>query len=716
TAQQHDYSLYEKKSSGGLLGGSRTQRDEVSKTRAIGSEVSTGGDLLIASGQDQTYRAARLDSGGDIELQSGGTIRFETASDVHTESHERSKSSFAWQSSSGEGFTRETLRQSELVAQGELIIQAADGIQIDVEKIDRRSVTRTIDAMVAANPDLAWLQEMEQRGDVDWRRVKAFHDSWDYEQSGLGAGAALVVAIVAAAWAGPAASGLLGLAEAGVAASMVSAGAGSLAGTGAVSLVNNRGDLGTALGDTFSSDSLRGAATAALSAGMTSRVDNVWGGLTNTSTNTTSGLDLRSIGGIGRFAGHRVTHGIANAGLQTAINGGSFERNLDAALQGAVHHVASGVLFNAVGDFSHNRFANGSPEKIALHALAGGLTAEAMGGDFRTGAMAAGANEALVEYLDSQLGSDPQTRTHFLTTASQLVGIVAAELVNGDVHQGAEIAAQATRYNYLRHDQLAMARAELADCNGESHCMEEVVERYQDLSQEQHKAAVEACSTDLAACQEHSLAAANGEYARYGDDSLWDLPTEALPYMQALFDENIGVQNQFGEATIARSLMEGAGLAPSVAAGLAAAPWAVNKKTSRTSFESSNGAIVRPLNSSFYSNAYEIQLPGTAYPGVSRQRHNQLSNQALHEAFQADPGFASRMEGLYPGIVKGVSPGPRGAFSRSAPTPDVTWHHSDTPGQMQLIPRDQHTAPGPVQETLHPSGSGGYFNWGVRHD
>ncbi|RCV85959.1 hypothetical protein DU505_22090 [Billgrantia montanilacus] len=133
----------------------------------MGSEVITGGDLLIASGQDQTYQAARLDAGDDIELQSGGTIRFETTSDVHTESHERSKSSFAWQSSSGEGFTRETLRQSELVAQGDLIIQAADGIQIDVEKIDRRSVTRTIDAMVAANPDLAWLQEMEQRGDVD---------------------------------------------------------------------------------------------------------------------------------------------------------------------------------------------------------------------------------------------------------------------------------------------------------------------------------------------------------------------------------------------------------------------------------------------------------------------------------------------------------------------------------------------------------------------
>ncbi|MBW6392703.1 hypothetical protein [Billgrantia antri] len=40
--------------------GSRTQRDEVSRTRAIGSEVTTGGDLLVASGLDQTYQAARL--------------------------------------------------------------------------------------------------------------------------------------------------------------------------------------------------------------------------------------------------------------------------------------------------------------------------------------------------------------------------------------------------------------------------------------------------------------------------------------------------------------------------------------------------------------------------------------------------------------------------------------------------------------------------------
>lgn len=38
----------------------------------------------------------------------------------------------------------------------------------------------------------------------------------------------------------------------------------------------------------------------------------------------------------------------------------------------------------------------GIPTKVAVHALVGGLMAEAAGGDFRTGALAAGANEAVV--------------------------------------------------------------------------------------------------------------------------------------------------------------------------------------------------------------------------------------------------------------------------------------------------------------------------------
>ena len=66
------------------------------------------------------------------------------------------------------------------------------------------------------------------------------------------------------------------------------------------------------------------------------------------------------------------------------------------------------------------------------------------------------------------------------------------------------------------------------------------------------------------------------------------------------------------------------------------------------------------------------------------------------------------MESIYPGIVEGVKPGKRGAFSRKAPTKDVTWHHEATrSGILQLIPIEQHRAKGKIQSILHPQGSGG---------
>ncbi|WP_249979061.1 DUF637 domain-containing protein, partial [Vreelandella olivaria] len=66
-------------------------------------------------------------------------------------------------------------------------------------------------------------------------------------------------------------------------------------GTGAVSLINQRGDLGAALGDTLSRDSLEGAAIAALSAGATQGMtDHVWGTQTNPTTGATTNLDLGS--------------------------------------------------------------------------------------------------------------------------------------------------------------------------------------------------------------------------------------------------------------------------------------------------------------------------------------------------------------------------------------------------------------------------------------
>ncbi len=114
-----------------------------------------------------------------------------------------------------------------------------------------------------------------------------------------------------------------------------------------------------------------------------------------------------------------------------------------------------------------------------------------------------------------------------------------------------------------------------------------------------------------------------------------------------------------------------------------------------------------------YSVAYEAKLPKDKYPGVSAAKHNQEANRQLHEQFVKDPKFAEGMEKLYPGITEGVKPGKRGAYPRKPPTKDVTWHHEpNREGVMQLMPIEQHVAPGKIQSVLHPNGKGGMQNWG----
>jgi len=195
-AQDSDYSLYNKKSKGSF-GRKKTKRDEVTHVTNIGSEITSGGNMMLVSGGDEHYQVARLESGKDLTLDSVGAITFEGVKDLHQESHEKSNSSLAWTSMSGKGRTDETLRQSELIAKGNLAIKAVDGLHIDVKQVNRQTVSQAIDAMVKADPDLAWLKDAEKRGDVDWKLIKETHDSYKYSHSGLGQGAMLAIIITA---------------------------------------------------------------------------------------------------------------------------------------------------------------------------------------------------------------------------------------------------------------------------------------------------------------------------------------------------------------------------------------------------------------------------------------------------------------------------------------------------------------------------------------
>ncbi|ERX92914.1 DUF637 domain-containing protein [Pseudomonas aeruginosa] len=424
-ANDSNYYLYDKKKKGDF-GRKETRRDEVTDVKAVGSQISSGGDLTLLSGGDQTYQGAKLESGNDLAIVSGGAVTFDAVKDLHQESHEKSKGDLAWQSSKGKGQTDETVRQSQIVAQGNLAIKAVEGLKIDLKHIDQKTVSQTIDAMVQADPQLAWLKEAEQRGDVDWRMVQEVHDSWKYSNSGLGAAPSLAIAIVAAAYLGPV--------------------YGAMASNLAIGTINNGGDLGKGLQQATSADSLKGYAIAAATAYLVSpQLDKAFGVSSDNINKVTKGFKLSTVEGIGGFAAYSIAQGFAQSVMQQAAYGGSYIDNLGNAMAGQARNLGMAVGFNFIGDSV--KYPDGSPPKIMAHALMGGLLAEASGSDFKTGAAAAGANEAMINLFGKMVGGDQNLEL----MASQLVGVAAASAVNGDVSLGAEIAKSGTAYNRQLH-------------------------------------------------------------------------------------------------------------------------------------------------------------------------------------------------------------------------------------------------------------------------
>jgi len=371
---------------------------------------------------------------------------------------------------------------------------------------------------------------MESRGDIDWQRVKEVHDQWKYSHSGMGAGLAIIVAIVVTVLTWGAASGAIaGAANAGAGTAAAAAGSTmavggavntaltaavtSMASNAAINTINSGGDLGKALSATFSEEAMKGYLASAVAAGITAGlVDSYFadkggagtGGIDvdlskagQASAGTTGpSFNLDTWSGIGKFAAYQGSRAVVSAGVDTAINGGSFEDKLATALTQQAIHVVSAVAFNEVGNWAEaSGIKDGSIQKIAVKALVGGLISQAATGDFATGALAAGANEALVVELRQLVGKDEA----MLTTASQLVGALSSALSGGDPNLASNIAMYDAQYNYLNHTESKELEAALQRrdaCGSDLQCRQETqstVDRLRALDKTRDLDLAEAC-------------------------------------------------------------------------------------------------------------------------------------------------------------------------------------------------------------------------------
>jgi filamentous hemagglutinin len=444
--QDTDYSLYDKKKKGSF-GKLKMQHDEVTDNKYVGSEIKSGGDLTLKSKGDQLYQVAKLESGNNITLDSGGAITFEGVKDLHNESHTKTNNNAAWVSSKGRGNTDETLRQTQMIAKGNIVIKAVDGLKIDIKDVNQQSVSQTIDSMVKADPQLAWLKEAEARGDVDWRLVKEIHESFKYNNSGLGPASQMIIAIVMAAVVGPAAlTALSGMGTFWAATfAAVATGAATNATT---SFINNGGNLGAVFADVTSSDALQGYVISGLTAGLMSEYLTKLTGVKFDANGKYAGTSLATWEGVSKFAGSQILQGGTSALITKAVGG---DADIGDLLQTALFNTVAAFSFNLVGDLTKGVVDDGTATKVIIHAAVGGLLAEMTGGDFATGALAAGANEALVKEMNNWFKGNPD----LLIMGSQIVGVLAAstqENVDAETLQnGAWITANATKFNFQGH-------------------------------------------------------------------------------------------------------------------------------------------------------------------------------------------------------------------------------------------------------------------------
>ncbi|MFJ3450243.1 DUF637 domain-containing protein [Pseudomonas sichuanensis] len=362
---------------------------------------------------------------------------------------------------------------------------------------------------------MAWIKAAEQRGDVDWRQVKEVHDSFKYSNSGLGAASAMIIAIVLAYFTAGAVSGLA--TSVGSSATSVAGAAGistttattigtaasaattavvsSAASSAAISTINNQGDLGAVFKDLTSSDALRGYLVSGITAGLTAGLFDDWMG---TKTGPAGALEnggkvvttesLSKLEGIGRFAGNQLLQNGTSTVLDRALGGDS---SFSDALRSSLANTFAAAGFNWVGDQTSPdkwNLKDGSVAKIGLHAIMGGLAAEAAGGDFKTGALAAGVNEALVGSLSQWYGTmDPEKKKSLLTMNSQVIGVLAAAAQGGDeaaLQTGAWVAGTATQYNHLDHGDAKSFERSMESCGSDEACQRDswIKEKYAEES------------------------------------------------------------------------------------------------------------------------------------------------------------------------------------------------------------------------------------------
>ncbi|WP_254472602.1 DUF637 domain-containing protein, partial [Bartonella sp. B1098] len=372
----------------------RQQSTEVTTTKTT---IEAGGNLSMhAKDGDLILKAIGAKSGDKIHLASDkGKIKFLTNKDQDFKDTYQRNENLVWWSESDKGYLQETIEHVTMEAGGGMKLDAGDGFVVEYEQTG--DFDQSLEQL-ARSPELSWIKQLrddpELAKQVDWQAVKAEFKDWDYKKQGLTeVGAALVTLIVTAVTAGTASSaasaiaGTLGVGSSTAMNAAIQAGVQALINKSAVALVNNRGNIADALHELGSSKNVLGIVSSMLTAGLTSQFTEMAG--VGQSLSKTAPLVDR----ITREAEKNLIKAAIGTGVQTALEGGSLDKNFFNNLRTAL----SGTLGKTLAEEIGTAKAEGKIDtvmQIVAHAGLGCIVGATASGDCTAGAIGGAVGEA----------------------------------------------------------------------------------------------------------------------------------------------------------------------------------------------------------------------------------------------------------------------------------------------------------------------------------
>ncbi|MCG9683645.1 DUF637 domain-containing protein [Vibrio sp. Isolate23] len=262
----------------GVFGSSEKREESEQRSRVIATLLRAGHDLILKTeAAPVQLKATRLTSHGLTKIVAD-TIDIGVELEKYFYSKSESFEGSLSFGNKGYGVSKETAHMTEFRAQGGLILDARNGITVELPRnpyqthLDHNAL---IDQL-AQNDGLSWLKDVKDANpEANWREIDLVLEQWDYDQSGLTPAAMTILAVaVAVATGGTGVAGLAGVsASAGATSAAMAAGINALAMQATASLLANGGDISDTFDQLTSKDSIRGLATSMITAGVMQGLD-----------------------------------------------------------------------------------------------------------------------------------------------------------------------------------------------------------------------------------------------------------------------------------------------------------------------------------------------------------------------------------------------------------------------------------------------------------